>query len=314
MGDAGVVANEVRRGLLATPKRLPAHLLYDMRGSALFELITALPEYYLTRLELELFARYAWEIAGAVGPGPLTVVELGAGSARKSALLIGARLERGERVSYVGIDISPAALHGAAATLSARFPQVEILGVPGRYEAGFSALRSRPGSKLVLFIGSSIGNLGGGEAVALLRQVGESLGPDDALLLGTDLAKDPRVMLPAYDDRAGVTARFNLNVLARINRELGGQFEPGRFRHRVRWNERASRIEMHLESAEEQRVRIERLELEVTFERGETIHTESSVKYTPAMLANMFAGAGLVAERSWTDPRGWFADHLLRRR
>lgn len=303
------LAADVREGLTATPRRLPARLFYDAEGSALFEQITDLPEYYLTRAETALFEQHADEILAAAGSG-LTVVELGAGSARKTIILLRALVERQDRVTFVPVDVSPAALELAKASVQRALPEVDVAPLEGRYRVSLRALQSRPGPKLVLFIGSSIGNFDPSEAIALLRDVRAAFGPGDSLLLGTDLKKSPSVLVPAYDDAAGVTARFNLNVLARINRELGANFALGRFRHLAVWNEERSRMEMHLESTAAQRVEIPRLGLSLDFAAGERIHTENSYKFTVEAVDAMFAEAGFRRVQTWTDPDGLFGEHL----
>ncbi|HVV53649.1 MAG TPA: L-histidine N(alpha)-methyltransferase, partial [Polyangia bacterium] len=310
--DAGAVAAADRAGLLRARKRLPAWLLYDRRGSELFEEITELPEYYLTRTERAIFAARAGEMIDAAGP-PLAVVELGAGTASKTGLLLAALLARQTRALYRPVDVSPAALALAAADL-ARLDRLTVSPVVARYpdELGFLALDPAAGRRLVLLLGSNIGNFNPGEARALLAALRRRLAPGDALLVGADLRKPARFLLPAYDDAAGVTARFNKNVLDRINRELDADFEPARFRHLVRWNQPASRIEIYLESEAAQRVRLGALGLEIPFRAGERIHTESSYKLTAARLARLFLGAGLQPERSWYDRGRRFGVHLAR--
>jgi len=307
------IGTDVHEGLTATPKQLPPRLFYDAEGSALFEAITRLPEYYLTRSELEIFDRHAPEIMARAGDG-LTLVELGAGTAHKTRVLIRALLERQEKATFYPIDVSASALEVAAKSLSAEFPNLSLRLVVGRYRAGLESLRAVGGRKLVLFIGSSVGNYDPPEATALLSELGGALSPGDALLLGTDLAKDASLLVPAYDDAAGVTARFNKNVLARINRELGGHFNLDRFKHVALWNAQASRMEMHLESTRAQTVRIDALDLEVSFAARERIHTENSYKFTEAMVAKMLSDAGYAPEQSWFDSKRWFGVHLARKK
>ena len=303
------VAAAVRAGLGRGRKRLPPWLLYDERGSALFEEITLLPEYYLTRTERAILAEHAAAMIEAAGP-PLEIVELGAGSAAKTRPLLEALLAQQPRATYVPVDVSPAALRAAAAQLRG-FRRLRVRPVVARYpdELGFERGGSR---RLVLFLGSSIGNYDPPAARALLAQVRRHLAPGDALLIGTDLTKPQRLLLPAYDDAAGVTARFNKNVLARINRELRGTFALDRFRHVVRWNAAASRMELYLESVAAQRVVVGALGVEVGFAEGERIHTESSHKFTTTGVRRLLAQAGFRAEASWYDERRWFAVHLAR--
>ncbi|HEY8211228.1 MAG TPA: L-histidine N(alpha)-methyltransferase [Myxococcaceae bacterium] len=301
----------VRQGLTAQPKRLPPYLFYDREGSQLFEAITELPEYYLTRSELQLFQAHGPAIAAAAGEVS-AVVEFGSGSAKKTQVLLEALLRSSPKAAFVAVDVSAAAVEMTRATLRARFPSLEVVPIQDEFHRALGKVQERPGRKLVLFIGSSVGNFDGAEAVELLAGLRAAMRPGDALLLGTDLRKDPALLVPAYDDAQGVTARFNKNLLARINRELGGHFDPDAFRHVAVWNGEASRIEMHLESVRAQVVAVDGLEMSVRFERGERIHTESSYKYTPEMVEEILRRAGFQREHTWTDDRGLFAEHLAR--
>lgn len=306
------LAADVREGLTRPSKRLPSRLLYDARGSHLFEEITRLPEYYLTRTELGLFRAHAGEMMAAAGDG-LVVVELGAGSGMKTQVLLEALLARQRRVTYLPVDVSRAALEMAKNTLQRTFSHgLEVHPLEGRYRIALQGLTAHPGRKLVLWIGSSIGNFEPKDAIALLRDVRSALGDSDALLLGTDLKKDPSLLVPAYDDAGGVTREFNLNLLTRINRELGGHFDRSRFQHVAEWNEAHSRMESYLKSLEAQTVAIDALGLTVHFEAGERIHTEYSYKYTLPMVDQILGESGFRRERTWTDERGWFAEHLCR--
>jgi len=307
------LSSAVRRGLTAQPKRLPPYLFYDREGSQLFEAITELPEYYLTRAELQLFQAHGPAIAEAAGEVS-AVVELGSGSAKKTQVLLAAVLEVSPKAAFVAVDVSSAAVEMTRATLRARFPGLEVVPIQDEFHRALEKVHARPGRKLVLFIGSSVGNFDAEEAVELLAGWRASMRPGDALLLGTDLRKDPAVLVPAYDDAQGVTARFNKNLLARINRDLGGHFDLDAFRHVAVWNAEASRIEMHLESARAQVVTVDALDLRVRFESGERIHTENSYKYTPEMVDQILGRAGFQRERTWTDDRGLFAEHLARAR
>lgn len=305
------VAADVRQGLSASPKRLPSRLFYDARGSALFEEITQLPEYYLTRTELQLFRDHADEMMATAGEG-LVVVELGAGSGTKTQLLLQALLARQPKVTYLPVDVSRAALEMAKRSLQGLSDRIAIHPLEGRYRMALQGLSSHQGQKLVLWIGSSMGNFEPAEATALLRDVRASLKPKDALLLGADLKKDPTLLIPAYDDASGVTCEFNLNLLARINRELDGRFELGTFRHVAVWNERESRMESYLESVLAQTVRIGALGMDVRLEAGERIHTEYSYKYTLGSIDQILVQSGFRRERTWMDPQGWFAEILFR--
>jgi L-histidine N-alpha-methyltransferase len=307
------IAADVLDGLTRSPKSLPPWLFYDQQGSELFEQITRLPEYYLTRTELCILERCAPEIVEAAGAS-LTVVELGAGTASKTRALLREVMRRQLRTVYYPVDVSASALGIAAEELERELPNLHVQPLNMKNAAAFLRLPLLPGAKLVLFIGSSIGNFDFAHAVDWLRLLSARLSPRDALLLGTDLAKDPAWLIPAYDDPQGVTERFNKNMLARINRELDGDFDLERFRHVAEWNPDQSRIEIFLESRCDQAVRIGLLDLEINFAAGERIHTENSYKYTPAMVRGMLERGGFRLERTWTDPLGWFAVHLARPR
>jgi dimethylhistidine N-methyltransferase len=305
------VAAAAREGLLRAHKRLPSWLFYDDAGSALFEEITRLPEYYPTRTERGILASDAGAMVDAAGP-PLEIVELGAGSASKTRLLLDAALERQARLRYVPVDVSRAALADAADGLRG-VGRLEVHPVTARYpdELGFLHGAAR-GRRLVLFLGSNVGNFDARSAVRLLSGVRRHLAPGDALLVGADCRKSARILLPAYDDAAGVTARFNKNVLVRLNRDLGATFRPELFRHVARWNDRASRVELYLESAVKQSVPVAALQAKVPFAAGERIFTESSFKRTPAQTRQLLARAGFAPETTWFDPRRWFGLTLAR--
>jgi dimethylhistidine N-methyltransferase len=305
------IASEVYEGLTSRPKRLCPKLFYDAAGSALFEEITRLPEYYLTRTEEEILRERADVIMAEAGDD-LTLVELGAGSARKTSVLIGALLRRQRRALYCPIDVSHDALQAASRRLQAGFPGLRVRPVVSDYTSDMEILHQLPGRKLVLYIGSSIGNFEPEDALGVLRRIRARLSPGDALLLGVDLRKDAAVLIPAYDDPKGVTERFNKNVLARINRELGGEFDLERFRHRILWNPEASRIEMYLESLIPQAVRVRLLGLKIWFDAGELLHTENSYKYTDDWVLGMLEDGGFALENTWKDARSWFAVHLAR--
>ena len=309
----GEVARVVARGLSSPRKRLPPWLFYDARGSALFEQITALPEYYLTRAERAIFARDGLAIIDAVmGDEPATIVELGAGTAVKTDLLLAAARVRRGRVHYVPTDISPEPLAQARARLALTEPSITVTPWVATHEQVFVRLRDLPGRKVVLFCGSSIGNYEPPAAHRLLRGLRHGLDRGDVLVLGTDLRKSPAEMVAAYADAAGVTPAFNRNLLTRLNRELGADFEVSRFDHLARWNPARSRIEMHLESRGDQRVTIERCGIAVGFRDGERIHTESSIKYDDAMADAMLARAGFVAQPSFGDRADGYAVRIAR--
>lgn len=300
-----------RVGLSAYPKWLPAKLFYDEQGSALFEQITELPEYYLTRTERAIFESYAGEILQAAGES-LTLVELGAGTASKTCILIEELLQRQARALFYPIDVSPSALHEAVKQLGGQFPQLRVNPIVADYTGGVEALNRISGRKLVLYIGSSIGNFEPDESIGMLRRIRRTLRAGDALLLGADFAKSSRILLPAYDDPQGVTAAFNKNILARLNRELDADFDLDAFRHVALWNRRCSRMEMHLESTCEQRVFLPLLDMDVRFAEAERIHTENSYKYSMEMIERILRESGFRLEQSWHDRQKWFGVHLAR--
>ncbi|HXZ31064.1 MAG TPA: L-histidine N(alpha)-methyltransferase [Terriglobales bacterium] len=302
-------AEEVRAGLSKYSKSLPCKLFYDTQGSALFEQITRLPEYYLTRTELEILRENSGEMAQVFGAG-ITVVELGAGTAAKTCTLLQALSRRQIRVPYFPVDISPAALNEARARVEQQCPQVSVRPVVADFSVGMGFLRDILGRKLILYLGSSIGNFDPVAAVEMLTQIRKQLATGNALLLGTDLVKHQSILLPAYSDVGGVTEQFNKNILCRLNRELGADFDLSWFRHIAHWNPEQSRMEIYLESARSQCVHIRLLDLSVRFARGECIHTENSYKYTLEMIRNMLELAGFSLTRTWFDQRKWFALHL----
>ena len=305
------IAADVETGLCASPKSLPPRLFYDARGSELFEQITALPEYYLTSTERQILETHAAEMIEAAG-SDLRVVELGAGSATKTVILLRELARQQGKAIFYPVDVSSAAMEEADERLRRVIPGIELHPVVADYTSGLPFLQSLRGRKLILYIGSSIGNFEPLQASAILSAIRASMAPGDAILLGTDMRKSPKRLIPAYDDAAGVTAAFNKNMLIRINRELGADFNLDRFAHRAVWNPELSRIEMHLESLVPQQVRIRDLSLTVSFRRGETIHTENSYKFSMPMIRSIASNASLSVERTWTDPRRLFTVHLLR--
>jgi dimethylhistidine N-methyltransferase len=305
----------VRQGLTAERKMLPPVLLYDARGSELFEAITRLPEYYVTRTErgiLEEHSARVVEAATARATGPIALLELGAGSATKTVFLLAELLRARLDVTYFPADVSAAALRMAKEGLAAVLPRQRVRPLEASHERALDELARWPGTLVVLFLGSSIGNYDEDEAVALLARVRTAIGARGSLVLGVDRAKASEILVPAYDDAAGVTAAFNRNVLVRINRELGADFVPERFAHVAVWNEAAGAIEMHLESVIAQEVTLRALGLRVRFAAGERIHTESSHKYTDARLARLFAQAGIVSCGRAADAREWFSIEVAR--
>jgi dimethylhistidine N-methyltransferase len=299
------LAEEVLRGLSATPKRLLPKLFYDAQGSHLFEQITELPEYYLTRTERAIFQEYAGEILAQAGSN-LTLIELGAGSASKTRILVETLARRQLRVGFYPIDVSIAALNHAVSTLNGHIRNLHVHPIVADYSQRVPILKT-PGRRLALFIGSTIGNFEPEEALRFLTSIRSSLGPGDALLLGFDMVKDPALLHAAYNDSQGITANFNKNMLARINRELGGEFDLAMFKHVAFWNPQMSRIEMHLESLVDQRVWIRDLGLAFAFSSGERIHTENSYKFTPASIAGLLKQSGFKLEKTWADSQEWFS-------
>lgn len=305
-------AASVREGLSAPRKRLECSWFYDAEGSRLFEEICATPEYYLTRAEDEILAAHVAELCEGAAPDA-DLVELGSGSGAKTRRVIAELSRTRGRVRYVPIDISRSALEDSAARLLADFPGLSIFAVAAPYERGLDELRAvSSGPKLVLWLGSNIGNLGRDEAAAFLARLRNGLTDECRVVVGFDLRKDRETLERAYDDRAGVTARFNLNLLARVNRELGGTFELSRFSHRAAYDEREGRIDMFLDSRVRQTVLIRELELEVELEAGEPIHTECSYKHSESELEAIAARAGFAVERRWFDPARRFCEVRLR--
>jgi L-histidine N-alpha-methyltransferase len=303
------MANAVRLGLTSVPRRLPPWLFYDEAGSCLFEEITELPEYYLTRTERSILAGHAAEIVALAADGRrLRIAELGAGSAAKTRLLLAAAINHQRAVLYEPIDVSESALLVAQSRIERELPGARVRPLVMDYTNGFALDDAGPDERrLVLYIGSSIGNFEPEESARLLRKLRAQLKPGDSLLLGVDLVKDESVLLRAYDDADGVTAAFNKNILTRLNRDLAAGFDPDSFAHRALWNPDRSRIEMHLESRIAQRVRIAALDLEVEFDADETIHTENSYKFRPGQAEELLAASGFAPAGSWTDARNWFS-------
>ena len=300
----------VRAGLSASPKSLPCHLFYDRRGSELFEAICRLPEYYPTRTEISILNESAPEILEMSGRD-LSLVELGGGSGRKTRIFIDHLLAKQPRLLYVPIDVSGEFLKRSAAALCRKYPTLWVTAIAAEYRSGLDEMPEKAGPRLILFLGSNIGNFEAPEAARFLLDIRHRMRADDRLLLGMDLVKDRRVLEAAYNDPAGITAEFNKNILHRINRELGAAFVPSQFDHSAPWVEPRSRIEMHLVSRIPQKVSIPALSQEFSFAESETIHTENSHKYTADSFARLAEQAGLRIIGRWTDPRDWFAVTLM---
>lgn len=293
-------------GLAATPKTLPCKWLYDAEGARLFDAITELPEYYPTRTERAILREHGADIAVRVGRGA-AVIELGPGDGAKAELLLAALLRP---AAYVPVDIAPAFLDAAASRVAAAFPGLPVVPLVADLNAAFTLPPLRvPGARLGFFPGSTIGNFTVDAAAALLRRLRSTLGTGAWLLLGADLVKDAAVLEAAYDDAAGVTAAFNLNLLRRLNHEAGADFDLDGFAHRAWWNAAARRVEMHLVARRAQRVTLAGQAF--AFAAGETIHTEDSHKYTEADLRTLAERGGWRAEACWTDLERLFSVWLL---
>ena len=303
---ATAFAADVLEGLAATPKRLPAKYFYDEAGSRLFERITELPEYYPTRTELRILESSAESIAGLADPGA-ALIEFGSGSTAKARLLL--RHMASVR-AYVPVDISAEFVNGEAARLQADFPELEVLPVTADFTGMFQLPAAvRAGPRIGFFPGSTIGNLEPHEVTGFLRRAKRALGQAAAFVVGVDLVKDPEVLYAAYNDSQGVTAQFNRNLLVRINRELGADFDVSAFEHHAFYHRELRRIEMHLASLRRQKVRI--LSKCFEFRAGETIHTENSYKYTIESFAALARGAGWSIGAVWTDPERYFSVQAL---
>jgi L-histidine N-alpha-methyltransferase len=314
-------AGDVQAGLTANPKTLLPKYFYDRLGSHLFEAICCLPEYYVTRAENEILREHTNEIIDQIGGSAsarLRLIEFGSGSAAKTHHLIDALLRRQREVHYLPIDVSATNLERSAEDLLRDFPGLRITAYATDYSNALQALAQAKASAqqdheqtVILFLGSSIGNLDPDESRAFLRESRQVLEPGDSLFIGADLKKPADVLVPAYDDALGVTAAFNLNLLVRINRELGGDFNVMKFTHRAVYNERAGRIEMHLLSREPQVVRIGAMDLQVSFAQGESIHTENSYKFDLDQLSQLAHDTGFSPNKTWLDSRRRFSFNLF---
>ncbi|HET9237909.1 MAG TPA: L-histidine N(alpha)-methyltransferase [Oligoflexus sp.] len=299
---------DVQDGLGRQPKSLPPKYFYDERGSQLFNQICETPEYYLTRCETQILAEHAAHMLEWV-PEPILLIELGSGSSTKTRYLLEAPVAIS---AYMPIDIAKEELLNSTRALAERFPSVPMLPICADYTqlTDLPPLDQRETSqRLVFFPGSTLGNLDEAEAIGLLRNIHQLVAGHGFLLIGVDLIKDPHVLNAAYNDQQGVTAAFNLNLLQRINRELGADFDLDSFRHKAFFHETAGRVEMHLESLRDQIVRLGTMS--ITFKKGETIHTESSYKYNEDEFARFCQRAGFVTLQRWTDPQHFFAVVLL---
>lgn len=304
--DLGSFREDVLRGLGADPKRLPPKYFYDDRGSLLFERITRLPEYYPTRTEIAILSSHAGELANLMGR-QWELIELGSGSSRKVRILLDEASGAG---AYVPIDISREALHGAASRIASGYPHVRVTAVCADYTQPLSLARQDPSARRVVFFpGSTIGNFDPPQAGAFMRNVGRMLRQGDLFVIGVDLQKDPAVLHAAYNDASGITAKFNCNLLDRMNRELGANFDPRQFEHLAFYDMHRGRIEMHLRSRSDQTVRI--AGSEIRFRAKETIHTENSYKYTREGFGGLAEEAGLAAREVWMDSQRLFSVWIL---
>lgn len=304
-------ADDVRDGLSAPAKHLSSKYFYDALGSALFDAITQLPEYYLTRAETEILHEWGWEIVRVLDE-PVEFLELGSGSATKTRILIEEALRAQGTLHYSPIDISADALRTSAMQLVEAYPQLRVRAYAGDY---FSVLASRAvrleRRALAMLMGSNIGNYTPDEARALVALIGSALRAGDGLLIGADRRKDRETLELAYNDPTGVTAAFDRNLLARVNRELGGTFELELFDHVARYDPERGCVDSYLQSRFAQRARIEALDLDVTLAAGERIHTESSYKFDAKSIAALAQATGFTVRKAWTDPERRFDIHLL---
>jgi len=300
---AQALRRDVRAGLTQTPKSLPPKWFYDSTGSDLFDQITRLPEYYPTRAEAQILRTRSAEIAAASGAD--TLVELGSGTSEKTRMLLDALRDSGALRRFIPFDVDASVLNAAGSAIGREYPGIEIDAVCGDFEEHLGKI-PRVGRRLVVFLGSTIGNLTPGPRTEFLSTLADTLQPGDNLLLGTDLVKGTDRLVRAYDDSAGVTAQFNRNVLAVVNRELDADFHLGAFEHVAKWNPAEERIEMWLRASTAQHVRISALDLSIDFAAGEEMLTEVSCKFRPEGVEAELAAAGLRRTHWWTDPAGDF--------
>jgi L-histidine N-alpha-methyltransferase len=309
---AATMVCDVRAGLCAYPKELAPKYFYDERGSQLFEQITELPEYYPTRAEREILSQRSAEILAAAG-GPGTLVELGSGSASKTRHLLSAMRDAGSLDTYVPVDISEEITHQTAALLVDEYPGLTVRGLVCDFEHDLERVPVADGARLIAFLGGTVGNFYPRQRQAFLERIAALFGPGDHLLLGTDLIKERSRLEAAYDDAAGITAEFNKNVLEVLNRELGADFDLDAFEHVARYDAEAERMDIRLRSLAEQEVRLDSLDLEISFSAGEEMRTEISTKFTRERLESVYAGAGLELAGWFTDAAGDYALSLARR-
>ena len=313
-------AKEVARGLNDKQKHISPKFFYDKMGSKLFEEICMQPEYYLNRIESQILKNSADEILKIIGGQEISVIELGNGNSLKTRILLGPFLAKLKRVSYFPIDVSLKMLKKSIRDLFTEYVNLQIYGVCSDYLSGLVKInefmklkRKIPKKKFIIFLGSSIGNFDPKDAMDFLHSIARYVQKDDLLLIGIDLEKDKSILDRAYNDKNGITAKFNFNVLARINRELDGEFNISKFEHKSFYNTRKHRIEMHLESKLDQQVRIGAIGKMFHFKKGETIHTENSYKYSLPRFNSLVKKAGLQVIRNFIDPNKQFTLILLKR-
>lgn len=305
---------DVDKGLSSEPKMLPSKYFYDARGDELFVQIMNLPEYYLTRAEMEIFSNQTAEMVQAleVNPNqPFELVELGAGDGTKTKKLLEYLLSNGYQFSYFPVDISENALSDLQASLKEEMPQLSVQTVQGDYFEVLQRFSEASTPRVVLFLGSNLGNMSDARAQQFIHALGHNLNNGDKLLVGLDLIKSADIVIPAYNDSSGVTAEFNLNLLLRINRELGGNFDTTKFKHVVSYSEEDGIVKSYLQSQVDQKVTIEVLKKTYAFKQGETIHTEISRKYNDELLKKFLNDAPLTILKKLTDSKGYFADYIL---
>ncbi len=313
-------AKNVENGLADIPKHISPKFFYDKIGSKLFEEICDQPEYYLNRIEAQILKKSASQIIDILDEKAISVIELGNGNSQKTRILLRPFLANWKNVSYFPIDVSLKMLKKSIRDLSREYSNLRIFGVCSDYVKGLIKInefmkfkRNIPDKRLIIFLGSSIGNFDPKEANAFLHSLSKYIRNDDALLIGFDLEKDKSILEKAYNDKKGITSQFNLNVLSRINKELDGGFELSSFEHKSFYNLREHRIEMHLESKLDQKVRIGAIGKEFHFKEGETIHTENSYKYSKNRLYGLVKNAGLQVIANFTDPKNQYSLILLKK-
>jgi L-histidine N-alpha-methyltransferase len=312
--QAEELARHVAQGLNRSPKTLSSMYFYDDEGSRLFQQIMALPEYYPTRTEYQLLSTHCAAITDALRAAdgaPFYLIELGAGDGLKTKILLRHLLAIGIDFSYVPVDISPAAIDGLEASLRDELPSLRVEPVVTDYVSALQLMATKPGRKAVLFLGSNIGNFLPDERLAFLRQLAQPLSSDDRLLIGFDLQKDPRLIRAAYDDAQGVTAAFNLNLLTRLNRELGAEFDLANWQHYTDYDPLAGVVRSFLVSTRAQTVPIAALDTSFDFAAWEVVHTENSYKFTATQIQKLAADAGFQVSDFFTDAKDYFADVIL---